>query len=187
MAGPAEGAPELSFRRARSADVESVVQLVESAYRGEASRAGWTTEAHLLGGQRTDAEEVGSLIAAPDARLLLALASGCRVGCVLVRAQPGASVQIGLFAVRPELQARGVGRALLEQAERLASSEWGATRARMTVIEQRRELLAWYARRGYRATGETQPFPYGNPRFGLPRREDLRFVVLEKRWPSAPE
>jgi ribosomal protein S18 acetylase RimI-like enzyme len=176
--------PELSFRRALSEDVVRVVQLVESAYRGAASRVGWTTEADLLGGQRTDAEEVASLIAAPGACLLLALLSGRSVGCVLVRAEAGSRVQIGMFAVRPELQARGVGRALLGEAERLASAEWGATLARMTVIEQRGELLAWYARRGYHPTGETQPFPYGNPRFGLPRREDLRFVVLEKRWPT---
>jgi hypothetical protein len=50
----------------------------------------------------------------------------------------------------------------------------------MTVIHLRDTLIAWYERRGYRRTGETEPFPYGDERFGIPRRDDLYFVVLEK-------
>jgi ribosomal protein S18 acetylase RimI-like enzyme len=169
------------FRRAAPADVERVVQLVESAYRGDSSRLGWTTEADLLGGQRTDRQEVAELIAASGASLVLALAAEQVVGCVLVKADPPGAVHIGMFAVRPSLQAQGLGRALLSEAERVARHEHGATRASMTVIEQRPELIAWYERRGYRPTGETQPFPYADARFGLPRRADLRFVVLEKR------
>src|SRR4051794_13241714 len=42
------------FREAGPADLGAIVALVESAYRGESSRAGWTTEADLLDGQRTD-------------------------------------------------------------------------------------------------------------------------------------
>jgi hypothetical protein len=65
-------------------------------------------------------------------------------------------------------------------AERTARDLFGATRMEMTVIVQRAELIAWYQRRGYRPTGETRPFPATDPRFGLPRRNDLAFVVLEK-------
>jgi ribosomal protein S18 acetylase RimI-like enzyme len=124
-----------SFRNAGLEDVAAVVQLVESAYRGESSRAGWTTEAHLLDGQRTDPEEVASLTRERLARLLLAQQAGELVGCVLVRAdrepQAGARViaQIGMFAVRPALQARGLGRALLAEAERVARTELGAAGA----------------------------------------------------------
>lgn len=183
----------LAFRPATLRDVDSVVDLVEGAYRGDRSRAGWTTEADLLGGQRTDPAEVGSAIQDPSVTLLLALAvpggSGSEPltswrgqplsGCLLLRSEAPDRVHLGMFAVCPELQSRGLGSALLAEAERVARQR-GASFARMTVIEQRRELLAWYERRGYGATGETQPFPYGNPRFGLPRREDLRFVVLQK-------
>jgi ribosomal protein S18 acetylase RimI-like enzyme len=180
-----------AFRLAHLADVDAVVQLVESAYRGDSSRAGWTTEADLLDGQRTDREEVHGLLRDPDARLLLAHVAHELVGCVLVRADahsPDGRVaakervaHIGMFAVRPTLQSRGLGSALLAQAERVACAELGASSAELTVIEQRVDLLPWYERRGYRRTGATEPFPYGNPRFGLPRRPDLRFLVLAKQ------
>ena len=158
-----------------------MVDLVESAYRGDASRAGWTTEADLLEGQRTDPEEVVALTSDPAARLVLAFETEQLVGSVLVRAAAADTAYIGMFAVRPRLQAQGVGRALLLEAERVAREELGATRTKMTVIEQRVELLAWYARRGYQSTGEFEPFPYGNERMGVPQRDDLRFVVLHKR------
>jgi ribosomal protein S18 acetylase RimI-like enzyme len=93
---------------------------------------------------------------------------------------PSGVAQIGMFAVRPTLQSRGLGSALLAEAERVARAELAAGHAEMTVIEQRLDLLPWYERRGYRRTGATEPFPYGNPRFGLPRRPDLRFLVLAK-------
>jgi ribosomal protein S18 acetylase RimI-like enzyme len=183
-----------TFRSARLEDVEAIVQLVESAYRGDSSRAGWTTEADLLDGQRTDREEVASLTRDEEARLLLAHLMQELVGCVLVRRSDaqGAPMthglararervaHIGMFAVRPTLQSRGLGSALLAEAERVARAELAVTRAEMTVIEQRLDLLPWYERRGYRRTGASEPFPYGNPRFGLPRRPDLRFLVLAK-------
>jgi ribosomal protein S18 acetylase RimI-like enzyme len=176
---PVADTQEVEFRCATFADVADVVVLVESAYRGDASRAGWTTEADLLDGQRTDAEELASILKDADARLLLATRGREIVGCVLLRRE-AAGAYIGMLAVRPFLQALGIGKHLLAEAEKRACIEFGAKRSRMTVIEQRQDLIAWYARRGYLATTLTEPFPYGNPRFGLPRRTDLRFVVLEK-------
>lgn len=170
---------QVAFGRAEPADAAAVVALVESAYRGESSRAGWTTEADLLDGQRTDHDEVGALIADPCVALVLARQGGELAGSVAVRIDERQVAHIGMFAIRPALQGGGIGRALLAEAERVARAR-GARAAEMTVIEQRVELLAWYARRGYLPTGETEPFPYGNPRFGLPRRDDLRFVVLAK-------
>jgi ribosomal protein S18 acetylase RimI-like enzyme len=175
----AERARMLTFRPAALADVELVVALVESAYRGDPSRAGWTTEADLLDGQRTDRREVSELVADPDSRIVLASEEGEVVACVLVRKE-GDLGHIGMFAVNPTLQARGIGGALLACAEHVAREEHGVSKTKMTVLEQRPELLAWYERKGYRATGATEPFPYGNERFGLPRRADLRFLVLEK-------
>ncbi|AKF02923.1 GNAT family N-acetyltransferase [Sandaracinus amylolyticus] len=169
----------LRFRAARAEDVPAIVALVESAYRGDASRAGWTTEADLLDGQRTDAREIAELLATPRARLVLAERDDALLGCVVVKDE-GESAYLGMLSVRPTLQGGGVGRALVAEAERVARDELGRGAMRMTVITQRAELIAWYARLGYAPTGETEPFPYGDARFGLPRRDDLVFVVLKK-------
>lgn len=152
--------------------------LVESAYRGESSRAGWTTEADLLDGRRTDAAEVSDIIE----HLLLAERDGVLLGCCVLDRDG----HFGMFAVLPGLQAGGIGSALLAHAERLAR-ERGHDHVEMHVLRQRHELLAFYARRGYAPTGDTRPFPYGDERFGLPRREDLEFVVLRKPLPSAAQ
>jgi ribosomal protein S18 acetylase RimI-like enzyme len=167
-------------RDATAADVDAIVALVESAYRGDASRAGWTTEADLLDGQRTDAEAVRSIIAAAGSRMLLAIddAGDLLACCQLERRDEAA--YFGMFSVRPGQQGGGLGRAMLAEAERLARAEWGVGVMRMQVIKQRRDLIAWYERRGYVATGERHPFPYGDERYGKPRRDDLEFQVLEK-------
>jgi ribosomal protein S18 acetylase RimI-like enzyme len=91
-----------------------------------------------------------------------------------------------MLTVAPHLQRCGLGKAILEQAEQYAAHTWGATSVSMTVIGQREDILAWYERRGYRDTGQTQPFPYGDPRFGLPRRKDLFFKVLRKPLAATP-
>jgi ribosomal protein S18 acetylase RimI-like enzyme len=169
----------MQFRRATRADVPAIVSLVESAYRGDASRVGWTTEADLLDGQRTDADEVARLVEGPATRIVMA-ENGGLLGCVLLRDE-GASTYIGMFAVRPGGQGRGVGSALLTEVERISREELGRREARMTVLVQRAELISWYERRGYQRTGEHEPFPYDDPRMGLPRRADLEFEVLRKQ------
>jgi ribosomal protein S18 acetylase RimI-like enzyme len=169
----------LRFSFATPDDVPAIVAIVESAYRGDASRAGWTTEADLLDGQRTDPDEVAELIGRSDARIVLARDGGELVGSVLVTAEDGEGY-LGMFAVQPTRQNGGLGRALLAEAERVMRAELGCAEARMTVIVQRAELIAWYERRGWARTGEREPFPYGRLRSGMPRRDDLEFVVLAK-------
>ncbi|HET6434284.1 MAG TPA: GNAT family N-acetyltransferase [Xanthomonadaceae bacterium] len=174
----------LVFRRATEADVPAIVALVESAYRGDASRVGWTTEADLLDGRRTGADDVGACIGRPHSAILLAEGEAPDpdgpLACAHVAIEDGAGY-FGMFSVRPTLQGSGIGKALLAEAERLAREEWRLPVMRMTVIDLREELIAFYERRGYRRTGITRPFPYGDERFGLPKRPDLRFEVLEKR------
>lgn len=169
---------ELTFRTAEPTDIDTIVELVTSAYRGEASTEGWTTEHELLGGQRTDAPMVADAIDDTDGAVILAERSDAVVGCIQVTRE-GERAHFGLFAVDPTAQARGIGSELIDEAERTAR-EWGCTSMDIEVIAQRAELLAYYERRGYRPTGETTPFPYGDERFGIPRRDDLYFVVLAR-------
>src|SRR5580693_6946295 len=153
----------LVFRFACSGDVPAVVDLVESAYRGDSSRAGWTTEADLLDGQRTDAEAVSAVIKSADRVVLLALTDdNDLLGCCEIQRRPPDTAYFGMFAVVPTLQGGGVGGQILGEAERLARETFGAARMEMTVIAQRAELIAWYERRSYSRTGETRPFPHGD-------------------------
>jgi ribosomal protein S18 acetylase RimI-like enzyme len=167
------------FRAATPADVPAIVALVESAYRGDASRAGWTTEADLLDGQRTDARGVADIVGKADGRVLLAESSSRLLACAQLERQ-GQAAYFGMFSVQPALQGGGIGRTVLAEAERIAREEWGCSEMRMTVISLRDELIAWYERRGYRRTGRHSPFPYGDERFGVPKRDDLRFELLVK-------
>ena len=178
MNEPAERSP-LVFRDARAGDIDTILALVESAYRGDASRQGWTTEADLLDGQRTDRAGVAELIAKPGSRVLLAESAGELLACAHLE-RLGEAAYLGMFSVRPGLQGRGVGRAVLAEAERIARDDWRCAHMQMSVISVRDELVAWYERRGYRRSGIYQPFPYGDERFGIPKRDDLRFELLSK-------
>ncbi len=170
---------EIVYRCAGEAELPAVQSLVHSAYRGDGSRVGWTTEADLLDGQRIDLEGLRSLLQRPDSRIVLANRSDELVACAHIEKLPS-SGYFGMFAVRPTLQAAGLGRQVLAECERQLQQELGCRVIEMTVLWQRAELIAWYQRRGYALTAERRPFPSTNPRFGLPKRDDLAFVVLRK-------
>lgn len=169
----------LAFRHAIHADIPALLELVTSAYRGEASRAGWTTEADLLDGARIDAERLAADIDRPRSVILLGEENGETLACAHVSVEDDAGY-FGMFSVRPELQGHGIGKAMLTEAERIVREDFGQAAMRMTVIDVRDELIDYYARRGYRRTGIHKPFPYGDERFGIPKRDDLRFEILEK-------
>ena len=162
-------------------DVAAIVALVNNAYRGDSSRRGWTTEEHLLGGQRTDPDAIAHLIGQPGHALLVLRDQSGLCACVLLEAQGPEVCYLGMLTVRPDLQGSGTGRRLLAAAETHAREHFGALYVEMTVIDVRSELIAWYQRRGYYQTGEMRPFPYEDQRFGLPKRSDLRFTVLRRR------
>ncbi|MFH9726106.1 GNAT family N-acetyltransferase [Streptomyces sp. NPDC017254] len=169
----------ISYREAVLDDVPALVPLVESAYRGDASRGGWTTEADILQGQRTDPEGVAAVIATSGSRLLVVERDGELVACCQLEHR-GEAAYFGMFAVRPELQGAGLGKQIIAEAERRVRTLWDVREMHMTVISVREELIAWYERRGYRRTGRTTPFPYGDERFGVPQRDDLEFELLVK-------
>lgn len=171
------------IRRANAADIPALHHLVESAYRGVASRSGWTTEADLLDGQRTDQDALATLIADPNERIMVWERAGELIGCYQLTLH-GDGATFGMYAVSPIRQNAGYGKVLLAHAESTCVTEWGVDVLRMHVLRQRTELLEYYFRRGYTDTGRTERFPYGNPRFGFPKRTDLEFLVLEKRLTS---
>lgn len=169
----------LTFAPATAADLPALCHLINRAYRGEASEQGWTTEAHLLAGQRTDEADLHEQFLAPDATFLLARTeAGGLVGSVFLQPQ-GPDLYLGMLSVEPTRQAQGIGRQLVAAAGELARRR-GCTGIRITVIAVRHELLAWYERLGFRPTGATVDFPT-DTRFGIPRQPDpLVLRVLRK-------
>lgn len=171
---------DIAFRNAVGADIPALHGLIESAYRGEASRAGWTTEADLLDGQRTDADDLAGILADATQAMLIASRGDEMVGCVLIADRGEGTGYLGMLSVRPALQGGGLGRRLVEAAHEALAGRFGARRVRISVFPHRTTLIAWYQRLGYAPTGETLPFPYDDPRFGLPLRDDLHFIVMER-------
>ena len=169
-----------TFRLATAADIPALVTLINSAYRGESSRAGWTTEADLLGGQRTDPQAMADILATPGQSVLVAEHDGALVGSVHLVQEPDATLYFGMLTVRPTAQGGGVGRLLLTELERRARDQ-GAQRLRMTVIHLRAELMAWYERRGFVRTGRELAFPMDDPKYGLPLVPLLVLWEFERR------
>ncbi len=171
------------FRAAIVQESALIANLVNSGYRGESSKKGWTTEADLLGGQRTDADDVARMINDADAQVVLCVdisGEGETVrGCAYLKfSQVSRRAYVGMVTVRPEGQAQGVGRALLAECER-RSRESGHHSLKMSVIDRRLELIAYYERRGYQKTGAWEPFPE-DPKFGLAKVSGLKLLELVK-------
>lgn len=169
---------ELLFRRAEPADADELAELINSAYRGDTSRLGWTTEADLLDGRRTSAEEIRALIAADDSLILQCRQHQELLGSVHLQ-KIADTARIGMLTVKPVNQGLGVGKQLLQIAECEAVRFWAVTRLTMAVIPCRAELIAYYQRRGYRRTGTTMPFPQ-NPNLWQAKVSGLTLELLEK-------
>jgi GNAT superfamily N-acetyltransferase len=167
----------LTFIKARPEDVGLINALVNSAYRGDASRDGWTSEADLFDGPRTDENEIRGLIDSDDSMLLLCMQATELVGSVLLR-KNGVCAYLGMLVIRPRLQGAGIGSRLMAAAELAARDAWNITRMSMTVIGCRHELIAFYERRGYRRTGQIESLPLGG--LSVPRVSGLELEVLEK-------
>ena len=174
--------PDMLLMDAVPEDYPAIVELANWAYRGTGPVASWNVEAAIEGPRLTEAFLREDLAAKAAAHLLTYRdkPGGDLLGTVwLEPVGDGAVWYLGLLTVRPAEQKRQLGRSLLAAAEEFAKAR-GARRIRMSVLNVRDTLIAWYVRRGYGMTGERQPFPYGEERFGRPLREDLEFVVLER-------
>lgn len=168
----------ITFRTATPLDANELNVLVNSAYRGDSSKKGWTTEADLLGGQRTDLEKILEMINEPNSKIELAIENDQILGCVYLKKE-SETLYFGMLTVNPEIQSRGIGKLLMNHLETVAR-DWSCHNIRMTVISQRAELIAFYERRGYQFTGKTEPFPENDPRFGLPKTK-LHFHEFAKK------
>lgn len=169
----------MKIEKARIDHLDDLVNLVNRAYRGEASKQGWTSEADLLvGGIRINAARMQAALQDDTTTILVYReVTGKLTGCVSL-ADKSSHLYLGMLTVEPEQQGAGIGKQLLQAAAELAR-EKGLHRIRMTVITARVELLDWYYRHGYADTGAREPFPY-EPGFGEPTKP-LEFAVLEKR------
>lgn len=177
---------EYQLDHATAADVPDIVRIVNGAYRGQDGVAGWTSEAGLIAGQRTDAAQVAALVAgtvAGDNPVVLVMRerpSKRVVATICLDQLEPERTELGMLSVDVTLQGGGAGKRLVALTEDYLLAR-GVTRACMTVVHARAELIAWYGRQGYLPTGATVAFPYDDPSVGQPLRDDLHFVVLEKQ------
>lgn len=158
-------------------DVSALNKLVNSAYRGEDAKQGWTTEADLLDGTRIDESALRDLIQRPDTIVLKYEDAGELLGCVELRKE-GSKLYLGMLSVNPHTQSKGIGKKLLQNAE-VHARQLNCTAIKMNVIDGRQELIDWYVRHGYQLTGERKPFIVPDERWGIPKKH-LEFVLLEK-------
>jgi GNAT superfamily N-acetyltransferase len=168
----------LSFRKATREDAGLVADLVNSAYRGDSSRQGWTHEADLFDGHRIEREEVWSLVETEGSMILLCADRDEIIGSVYLQRRESAAY-LGLFVVKPALQGIGIGKQFMLAAERAAQREWSVSIITISVLSCRHELISFYERRGYRRTGEISPLP-ANTGSSIPRVEGLQLEMLEK-------
>ena len=167
-----------TITKAVLADAAALNRLVNSAYRGDSSKQGWTTEAYLLDGTRIDEAAVAELLDNPNTTILKYSAGSTILGCVELREEKS-KLYLGMLSVAPNTQGKGIGKKLMAAAEDHAKS-FGIDAIFMTVISVRKELIDWYVRHGYQLTGERKPFVVPDTRWGIPKQE-LEFVVLEKK------
>jgi ribosomal protein S18 acetylase RimI-like enzyme len=170
---------QLHYRHALKQDADNIAHLVNSAYRGDSSRAGWTTEADILSGSRIDTEGVCKILECENSVILLCLQDDAIIGCVHLE-KVGDAAYFGMFVVKPNLQGDGVGKKFMRQAENLTQTLWGVNKVWMYVISVRSELIAYYERRGYVRTGRFKPFI---SEAGKERQlvDNLQFEELEKQ------
>jgi ribosomal protein S18 acetylase RimI-like enzyme len=177
--------PELT--PATADDIPAIVTLMNQAYRGHGATVGWSQESgHIEGDRTSEAQLRRDMAAHPNARTLLWRSGGRLRASVWLEPEQGGVWYLGSLAIALAEQNGGLGRTMLAAAERWAERR-GAREMRLTVINARTSLIAWYGRRGYRLTGEIEPYPYGDDRFGRPLRDDLAFVILRKQLGQASD
>lgn len=166
------------FRHATIDDITALTSLLNRSYRGESSRAGWTTEADLLSGKRIDEAGLLQLFNDPESLILIAQTSEIITATIHAHRKLD-TIHFGLFAVEPTLQGNGIGKALLAYVESEAALKWKVSTAIMEVISHRKELIEYYERRGYKLTGEIIAFPQSD--LWEKKVDSLELAILRKK------
>ncbi|PNK61183.1 GNAT family N-acetyltransferase [Psychrobacter sp. FDAARGOS_221] len=179
---------DLFLRQATAEDAEAIVELLNLTFRSD---VGWTNESSLVGGIRTTVAEIKSILADPNNYFFVypeLKAENEETGKILASIsvtfkRESNSAYIGLFAVDPSLQGQGIGHRVLEAAETFATRHLGTdsdkVRLTMSILSQRPDLQAYYERRGYQLSGNSQPFPVDSNN-GEPKVADLRLLEMVK-------
>lgn len=166
---------------ATAQDIPALIELVNSVYRGETGMKSWTTEADLLDGQRIDQEMLEEIISDSLSRLILFRSSeNDLIGCVQLQKQEN-KCYLGMLSVHTSWQKSGLGKYILDYCEQYAQKEFHSEKMTINVISRRFELIAYYQRRGYVSTGSKRPFPYGQPKYGIPKVEGLELEIFDKK------
>ena len=168
----------LSFHKAEINDASVIADLVNTAYRGEGSRAGWTTEADLLDGLRITTPEIAALIRRNDAFVLVGVLRDQVVACIACEHNEN-TAKFGLISVKPILQNKGYGREMIQAAEAITAREWRVAGFYLSVITLRTELIEFYERLGFERSGQFENFPE-NPALWQPKVQDLALEYLVK-------
>lgn len=167
-----------NIKIASVADAGQITALLNLAYRGEASRKGWTTEANIIAGdRRTTVKEIETLIQKSNSTFLIYNVDKKIEACVNLQ-QQDQKIYLGMLSVNPELQGSGIGKKLLAAAEEFAVSK-KCSSIYMTVIDVRKELIDWYKRHGYVDSGIRKPFEEDG--VSGKHLQPLQFMVLEKK------
>ena len=167
----------MKLKKATLKDIPDLLKLINGAYRGDSAKQGWTTEADLLDGVRTDAESLAEMINNSNAVILQSFNEDDELQACVYLEKKQSTMYLGMLTVSPLEQAKGIGKQLLYEAEKYAEQQ-ACNFIEMTVISLRKELIAWYEKHGYNSTGETKPFP-NDIKFGIPR-QPLEFIVMNK-------
>lgn len=169
----------MKITRANFDDVNELNKLVNSAYRGEESKKGWTTEAEILDGIRIDEKTLALLLDKPAITILnLSDQNGKMLATVCLEVKSH-ELHLGMFAVSPLAQGNGIGKSLLVAAEHHAI-ENNCARIVISVISSRVELINWYSRHGYVPTGGSIAFEEIEGRFGDPKVPAISLIEMEK-------
>jgi N-acetylglutamate synthase-like GNAT family acetyltransferase len=165
---------------AKPEHAQEIADLVNHAYRGDGDKKGWTTEAYILDGIRTDRERVTKDIVSKNSAILIKHEDEKIVGCVHLERKDETTAYLGMLTTDVTKQTQGTGKQLMLASEEFVKKVWGCDTIEMTVIDSRHELISYYVRRGYQLTEEKRPFP-NDPAFGIPKAGPLEFVVLTKK------
>lgn len=172
---------DVTFKTAHPEDSQIISELVNSAYRGEHSKKGWTTEADYIGGTRTSPELILAMINTPSAQIDLAFDQlNNMIGCVYINRETPQRLYFGMLTISPLYQGHGLGKKMMSHVEGIARIE-SFTELKMTVLNVRVELIAFYERRGFIATGDFEKFPDNDPAYGIPKVSGLKLLEYIKK------